>query len=179
MRRFREHGKPSEALAVLALAAGGASLLPLLAPLAALLATLVSLCGLFLSSRYPEKYAGRRKIHVALCLCLLGMGLFFAEGALFWRWKIRQAYGQRVAITRLRLDQVAQALEQYRQERGTYPDLSGIMRARAELAPKYSNPLPALDGFGGAISVLSRPDGFTVMAQPPPPPGSELAPPPS
>jgi hypothetical protein len=148
------------------------------APLAAVVAALASLIGTFLCARYPEKHAGRRKILLALCLSLLGMSMFFAEGALFWRWKIGQAYEQRVAVTRLRLSQVAQALEQYRQEKGIYPDLSGIMRAKAELEPKYSSLLPVQDGFEGALSVECHPDGFILRAFPPPPPGSGLSPPP-
>jgi hypothetical protein len=138
----------------------------------------LSLIATFLCSRYPEKHTGRPKILLALGLCLLGMALFFAEGALFWRWKIAQAYDQRVAVTRLRIGQVAQAMEQYRQEKGSYPEICGIMTAKAELEPRFTAQLPVLDGFDGAISVTSRPEGFRVMASLPPPPGSEIAPPP-
>jgi len=176
LRRRREPGKPSEFWAGLALGAGALSLVPLAAPAAAAASALLCLLAIFLSSRYPEKHAGRNKILLALGLCLLGVSLFFAEGALFWRWKIGQAYDQRVAVTRLRIGQVAQALEQYRQEKGAYPELCGIMTAKAELEPKFTSHLPVLDGFDGALSVASRPEGFQVIASLPPPPGSEIRP---
>ncbi len=176
--RRREPGKPSAFWAGLALSAGALSLVPLTAPIAATAAALLSLIAIFLCSRYPEKHTGRTKVLLALGLCLLGMALFFAEGALFWRWKISQSYDQRLAVTRLRLDQVAQAMEQYRQEKGAYPDIDGIMTAKAELEPKFAPHLPVLDGFDEAISVTSRPEGFLVIASPPPPPGSDVSPPP-
>jgi len=176
--RRREPGKPSAFWAGLALSAGALSLVPLSAPIAATAAALLSLIAIFLCSRYPEKHTGRTKILLALGLCLLGMTLFFAEGALFWRWKISQSYDQRIAVTRLRLDQVAQALEQYRQEKGAYPEINGIMAAKAELEPKFAPHFPVLDGFDEAISVTSRPEGFRVTALVPPPPGSEILPPP-
>ena len=178
LRRLREPGKPSAFWAGLALSAGALSLVPLTAPIAATAAALLSLIAIFLCSRYPEKHTGRTKILVALGLCLLGMTLFFAEGALFWRWKISQSYEQRLAVTHLRLDQVAQAMEQYRQEKGAYPMIDGIMTARSELEPKFASHFPVLDGFDEAISVTSRPEGFLVVASPPPPPGSHVSPPP-
>lgn len=178
MRRRREPGKPSVFWAGLALGAGALTLVPLAAPVTATAAALLSLVAIFLCSRYPEKHSGRTKVLLALGLCLVGMTLFFLEGVLFWRWKISQAYDQRVAITRLRMDQVAQAMEQYRQEKGAYPELSGIMTAKAALEPRFAAELPVLDGFEGAISVTSRPEGFRAMATLPPPPGSEIPPPP-
>lgn len=178
LRRRREPGKPSVFWAGLALIAGALSLVPLIAPIAATAAALLSLIAIFLCSRYPEKHTGRTKVLLALGLCLLGMALFFAEGALFWRWKISQSYDQRLAVTRLRLGQVALAMEQYRQEKGAYPMIDGIMTAKSELEPKFASHFPVLDGFDGAISVTSRPEGFLVIASPPPPPGSHISPPP-
>lgn len=178
LRRLREPGKPSEILARLALYAGVLALLPLVAPVAAAISALISLLAILLISNYPEKHAGRRKVYLGLALCMIGMGLFFVEGTIFWRWKIRQAYEQRLSISRFRLAEVAQAFEAYRQEMGSYPEVSGIFRTRDLLQPKYSLALPATDGFDGALSVTSRPEGFAVSASPPPPPGSTLAPPP-
>ncbi len=172
MTRYTEHGKPSEVWGRAALGAGLISLVPLAAPFAATLSVLASLVGTLLSARYPEKFAGGRKILAGLCFCVLGMGLFFAEGTFFLRWKIIQAYDQRLAISRFRMTQIAQALESYRQETGTYPDLYGIMLARAKLEPKYISSFPTLDGFDGAISIKSRADGFVLTAYPPPAPGS-------
>jgi hypothetical protein len=160
----------------LALTAGALTLVPLASPILATAVALLSLIVLLLSSRYPEKHAGRNKVLLALGLSLLGMTLFFVEGDLFWRWKISQAYDQRVAVTRLRIEQVAQAMEQYRQEKGAYPEISGIMMAKAELEPQFAPQLPVLDGFDGAISVMSHPEGFRVIASLPPPPGSEIVP---
>lgn len=179
MTRYTEHGKPSEVWGRAALGAGLLSLVPLAAPFAATLSVLASLVGTMLSARYPEKFAGGRKILAGLCFCVLGMGLFFAEGTLFLRWKITQAYDQRIAISRFRMTQIAQALESCRQETGAYPDLNGIMLAKAKLEPKYISSLPTLDGFDGAISIESRADGFVLMAYPPPAPGSgeSMAPP--
>lgn len=178
MRRLREPGKPSELLAKLVLYAGALALLPLVAPVAAAISALVALLASVLMANIPEKHAGRRKVYLGLLLCILGMGLFFVEGTLFWRWKIRQAYDQRLAISRLRLSQVAQAFEAYREEMGSYPEVSGIFLARDLLQPKYTLALPACDGFDGAFSVTSRPEGFVASASPPPPPGSAIAPPP-
>lgn len=178
LRRLREPGKPSELLATVALYAGALALLPLMAPAAAAVSALVALLASILMAYYPEKHAGRRKVYTGLALCLLGMGLFFAEGTLFWRWKIQQAYDQRLAISRLRLSQVAQAFEAYRQEMGSYPEVSGIFLARDLLEPKYALAFPSRDGFDGAISVTSRPEGFVASVSPPPPPGSAMAPPP-
>lgn len=154
------------------------ALLPLVAPIAAAVSALTSVLAGFLISNYPEKHTGRRMVYLGLSLCIFGMGLFFAEGTLFLHWKIQQAYDQRLSISRFRLSQVAQAFEAYRQEMGSYPEISGIFLTRDLLQPKYTLALPTLDGFDGAISVLSRPEGFVASASPPPPPGSGIAPPP-
>ena len=171
--RFRpEPGKPSQAFGILALGAGALSLLPLVAPLAAVFASMVSLVGLFLSARFPEKYAGQRKMMLGLGLCVAGMGLFLAEGGSFWKWKIDQAYAQRLAISRLRMSEIAEALERYRQEKGAYPEVSGAMLTKDLLEPAYITALSPVDGFDGVISVECRPEGFTLRAFPPPPPGA-------
>ncbi len=177
-RRYVELGKPSERYGVAALVAGWASLLPPLAPAAALLAVAASLLGTFLAGRVPERYAGGRKMVFGLLLSLVGMGIFMVEAHFFWRWKVNQAYDARVEVTRYRLSLVGDALGRYRQAIGEYPTLSGIMAAKASLEPKYGALVPSLDAFDGAISVDSRPEGFTLSAWPPPRPRTDWVPPP-
>jgi hypothetical protein len=171
-------GKPSERFGVVALAAGFASLLPPLAPLAASLAVAASLLGTFLAGRSPERYAGGRKMIFGLLLSVLGMGLFMVEAQFFWRWKVDQAYDARLAVTRYRLSLVEDALGRYRQETGEYPSVTGIMAAKKLLEPKYGALVPTLDAFDGALSVDSRPEGFTLTASPPPRPRTDWTPPP-
>jgi hypothetical protein len=171
-------GKPSEAFGVAALAAGFASLVPPLAPLAATFAVAASLLGTFLAGRSPEHYAGGRKMMFGLLLSAVGMGLFMVETQVFWRWKVDQAYEARLSVTRYRLSLVEDALGRYRQETGEYPAVSGIMAAKKLLEPKYGALVPTLDAFDGALSVDSRPEGFTLTASPPPRPRTDWTPPP-
>jgi hypothetical protein len=177
-KRYVDLGKPSERYGVVALAAGLASLLPPLAPLAAAVAAAASLLGTVLADRLPERYAGGRKMMAGLLLSALGMSLFLVEAQLFWRWKVDQAYEERLAVTRYRMSLLADALGSYRQETGAYPEVTGIMATRKLLQPKYGALVPTLDAFDGAISVDSRPEGFTLTAWPPPRPGTDWAPPP-
>lgn len=171
-------GKPSERFGVVALAAGFASLVPPLAPLAAALAAAASLLGTFLAGRSPERYAGGRKMIFGLLLSVLGTGLFMVEAQFFWRWKVDQAYDARLSVTRYRLSLVEDALGRCRQETGEYPAVSGIYAAKKLLEPKYGALVPTLDAFDGALSVDSRPEGFTLTALPPPRPRTDWMPPP-
>lgn len=176
--RYSAQGGLSDAFGKAVLWAGAASFLPLVAPVASIFAAASALLGVFLAGKYPEKYGGSRQITVGLCLCVAGMGLLFVEGTFFWRWKVDQAYGQRLAITRFRMAEIAQGLERYRQEKGAYPEVTGIFALEAKLEPSYLADLKTLDGFDGAISCECRPDRFVLRAQPPPAPREGSPPPP-
>ncbi|MGC8722347.1 MAG: hypothetical protein ACP5VF_00535 [Acidobacteriota bacterium] len=168
----RDPGTPSHLFANAALTLGVLSLLPPLAPLWVVLGVAAALLAGALSARSPERYAGRPKIWAGVALCGLGAILFIGESALFLHWKVRQQYEQRVEVSTLRMAEVSQALERYRQEQGAYPDLKGIAAAKALLEPNYVHDCPVTDGFGGPLSVTSKPDGFALSCQPPPRPGS-------
>lgn len=156
---------------------GIAALLPPLAPLAASLAAVCGLIGHLLCSRRPERYTGKKWIWAGLGLCIVAMVLFFAEAGLFLEWKRRQAASEREAVSRLRLQRVAEALERYREEKGRYPDITGIHRLKDLLEPAYAADLPVTDGFEASLSVWSRPEGFRVETSPLPLPGGGTAPP--
>ena len=132
--RYGEMGKPSETFGTICLVAGWLALVPLAAPFAAAISALSAVLGTLLASRYPERYAGRRRILAGLILSLAGLGLLFVEAPLFMRWKTRQAYEQRVEITKYRLSVVARALEQYREAQGAYPVVSGVFRVMMSIA---------------------------------------------
>ena len=168
----RDPGTPSHLFANAALTLGVLSLLPPLAPLWVVLGVAAALLAGALTTRSPERYAGRPKIWAGVALCGLGAILFIGESALFLHWKIQQQYEQRVEVSTLRMAEVSQALERYRQEQGAYPDLKGIAAAKTLLEPNYVHDCPVTDGFGGPISVASQPDGFALTCQPPPRPGS-------
>lgn len=175
-RSWREAGKPSETAGNLTLGLGLASLLPLVAPVAAALACVIGAWGMAMGRRSPERHGGRRKILSGLGLCILGLLLFFAEGALFLRAKTRQAYQQRTAICRFRVVEIQQAMERYREVNGAYPDARGIMALAQVLEPKYIPECPVLDGFDQAFSVSSWPEGFILTCAPPPAPDSQGTP---
>jgi hypothetical protein len=105
------------------------------------------------------------------------MVLFFLEAGLFLDWKRRQLAAEREAASRLRLQRVAEALERYREEKGRYPEITGIHLLKAALEPRYTSDCPVLDGFDGALSVWSRADGYRVETSPLPLPGGGTAPP--
>lgn len=175
--RLRLDQGPSDVFGRATLGLGFASLLPLVGPLMVVLAAAAGITGTFLSTRNPARWSGRQKIYAGLGICLLGMALFFTEGALFLRWKVRQVYDQRMAVSRLRLNEIAQALERYREAHGSYPQVSGIMNLSALLQPRYLPDCPVLDAFDQAISVDCRPAGFILRFTPPPPKGGTEAPP--
>lgn len=156
---------------------GIAALLPGLAPAASLLAAANGLFAHLLCSRRPERYTGKKWIWAGLALCLLAMTLFFLEAGLFLDGKRRQLGAEREAVSRLRLQQVAEALERYREEKGRYPEVTGIHLLKATLEPRYTSDCPVLDGFDGALSVWSRADGYRVETSPLPLPGGGTAPP--
>ena len=162
---------PSDLFGKLTLGLGLVSLVPLAAPFACSLAAAAGAVGTILSGRSPERFGGRRWIMLGLALCVFGMALFFAEGAYFLRGKVRQSYEQKAAVSRLRLVEIRQALERYRQERGSYPRVSGIMNLKSLLEPRYLPDFPVLDGFEQAFTVDCRSSEFTLRCQPPPPPG--------
>lgn len=172
----RDPGTPSHLFANAALTLGVLSLLPPLAPLWVALGVAAALLAGALTVRSPERYAGRPKIWAGVALCGLGAILFIGESALFLHWKIQQQYEQRVEVSTLRMAEVSQALERYRQEQGAYPDLKGIAAAKTLLEPNYVHDCPVTDGFGGPLSVTSQPDGFALSCQPPPQPGSRHLP---
>lgn len=174
--RYDDMGKPSETFGTISLAAGWLALVPLAAPFAATISALSAILGTLLASRYPERYAGRRRILMGLVLSLVGLGSLFAEIPLFMRWKTHQAYEQRVEITKYRLSLLAEALERYRQEEGAYPTVSGAFLTKELLEQRGLGSVPWSDGFDGALSVDSRSEGFTIVAFPPPPPGSDERP---
>jgi len=155
---------------------GWLSLVPIVAPATSVLACLNAILSLFLCTRYPEKFTGKARIWMGLGVCALGMALFFAEAGLFFQWKVDQVYEQKMSISRFRLTAISGALERYRQENGGYPDVSGIMRLKALLEPDYIPECPVVDGFDGAISVISSRNGFTLTCSPPAPPGSKERP---
>jgi hypothetical protein len=159
---------PSNTFGRAALALGLASLIPVAGALMAVLATAVGAVGAVLASRNPERWTGRRQILAGLVLAVVGLVLFFAEGALFLRWKVDQSYDQKIAVSRLRMVEMGQALERYREDHGSYPQLSGIMNLRALLEPRYLQDCPVLDAFDQPISVDCRPSGFTLSCTPPP-----------
>ncbi|MGA9751231.1 MAG: hypothetical protein WBS54_05555 [Acidobacteriota bacterium] len=172
----RDPGTPSHLFANAALTLGVLSLLPPLAPLWVVLGVVAALLAGALTARSPERYAGRPKIWAGVALCGLGAILFIGESALFLHWKVQQQYEQRVDVSTLRMAEVSQALERYRQEQGAYPDLKGIAAAKTLLEPNYVHDCPVTDGFGGPLSVTSQPDGFALSCQPPPQPGSQHLP---
>ncbi len=166
-RKWREAGRPSETAGNLTLGLGLASLLPLVAPFAAVLASAIGGWGMAMGRRRPEKHGGRRKILAGLGLCVVGLLLFFVEGALFLRAKTRQAYEQRTAISRLRMTEIQQAMERFREENGEYPEAKGIMSLSRLLQPKYVPLCPVLDGFDQAYSVTSWREGYVLSCNPP------------
>lgn len=168
---------PSEFPARLTWWLGIAAFLPPLAPAAALLAAANGLLGHLLCSKHPERYTGKKWIWAGLGLSILAMALFFVEAGLFLHWKRHQVASGRVAVSRFRLQQVAEALERYREEKGRYPEVSGIHLLKETLEPRFTSDCPVLDGFGGALSVWSRADGFRVETSPLPLPGGGTAPP--
>ena len=175
-KRYVELGKPSERFGTAALVAGWLSFVPLAAPFTATFAAGVSLLGTLLAGRFPERYAGGRRMTYGLLLSVVGVGLFMVEAPLFWRWKTEQAYDQRIAVTKYRMSLVAGALERYRQDKGAYPEVSGVQVTKRLLEPAYAPFLPTLDGFEGSLSVASRPEGFTITAFPPPRPRTDWTP---
>ncbi len=154
---------------------GMAALLPPLAPAASLLAAVNAILSHVLCSRRPERYTGKKWIWGGLGLCMLAMALFFVEAGLFLDWKRRQLDFGREAVSRLRLQRVAEALERYREEKGHYPDATGIHLLKETLEPAYAADIPVADGFGGSLSVWSRPEGFRVETSPLPLPGGRTA----
>lgn len=154
---------------------GMAALLPPLAPAASLLAAVNAVLSHILCSGRPERYTGKKWIWGGLGLCILAMALFFVEAGLFLDWKRRQLASEGEAVSRLRLQRVAEALERYREEKGRYPEVSGIHRLKDLLEPGYATDLPVADGFGGSLSVWSRPEGFRVETSPLPLPGGRTA----
>lgn len=151
--------------------------LPPLAPAAAFLAAVNGSVSHLLCTYRPERYTGKKWIWAGLALSLIAMALFFLEGGLFLEWKRRQLFAERQAVSRLRLQRVSEALERYREEKGKYPDTTGIHRLKEELEPHYTSDCPVLDGFDGALSAWSRADGYRVETSPLPLPGGRSIPP--
>ena len=178
MARWISPDRPTDFPAKLTLWLGGGAFVPALGPAIALCCAAVGITGYVLCARYPERYTGKTKIYAGFALSLWALLLFFGESALFFQWKLRQEYEQRVSVSSLRLSEISQALERFRQENGAYPSALGILAVQGALEPKYSDDVPLLDGFGHAISAISQPDGFALRCFPPPFRGETLKRPP-
>jgi hypothetical protein len=168
MKRWMAPGTPSDFPARLTLYLGWACFLPPLTPLMALFAAGAAVLSHALCSRYPERYTGKPKIYLGLMLALVALGLFVGEAALFFRWKDRQAYAQRLTVSRFRMAEISQALERYREEKGAYPDAPSMAALERALEPAYLQEVPLEDGFDAAFAGQSRPEGFTLQCFPPP-----------
>jgi hypothetical protein len=178
MRRWFEPDRPSDFPARLTLFLGWVSFLPPFTPLTAVLAAVAGSLSHALCSRYPERYTGKPKIYLGLLLTLIALGLFAGEAALFFRWKERQAYTQRLAVSRFRMAEVSQAMERYREEKGVYPDAPSMAALEQALEPAYLQEVPLVDGFDAAFAGESRPEGFTLQCLPPPEQEGGVPPPP-
>ncbi len=178
MKNQRTSGERSRYPAALTLWLGWASLVPLLAPIVAIPAIANAVVSARLCRRRPGKYCGTGLIWAGLALCLLGTTLFLIEGGLFLGWKRRQAYSQKVAVSRFRLSTLAGAMERFRSEKGRYPVAEDIETLNKQLSPRYAPSCPSKDAFGATIVVHSTPGGFILESRPPPPPGGGKRPPP-
>jgi hypothetical protein len=168
MARWISPDRPTDFPARLTLWLGAGALIPALGPAIALCCAAVGIAGCVLCARYPERYTGKTKIYAGFALSFAALLLFFGESVLFFQWKLSQEYEQRVSVSSLRLSEISQALEKFREENGAYPDALGILAVKGTLEPKYSDDVPLLDGFGQAISAMSHSDGFSLRCFPPP-----------
>lgn len=168
MKRWIPPDQPSDLPARLTLYLGWACFVPPLTPVTALLAAAAGILSHALCRRYPERYTGKPKTYLGLLLALVALGLFVGEAALFFRWKERQAYAQRLTVSRFRMAEISQALERYREEKGAYPDAPSMAELERALEPAYLQEVPFEDGFGAAFAGESRPEGFTLQFLPPP-----------
>lgn len=169
MKRWIAPDRPSDFPARLTLYLGWASFLPPFTPLTALLAAAAGILSHTLCTRNPERYTGKPKAYLGLALALVALALFLGEAALFLSWKQRQAYGQRLTVSRFRMDEISQALERYREEKGAYPEAPTLQALKQTLEPFYLAEVPVKDGFGRDLVGESRAGGFTLRCFPPPP----------
>ena len=178
MKRWIAPDRPSDFPARLTMYLGWASFVPPFTPLTALIAACTGILSHALCTRYPERYTGKPKVYLGLLLTIVAMALFVGEAALFLRWKEQQAYQQRLTVSRFRLDEISQALERYREEKGVYPDAPTLLDLKEKLEPLYLSEVPTKDGFDGTLSGESRAEGFVLQCLPPPPRQGGQAPPP-
>jgi len=167
-QRNRSRDQPRLFWAKTTLALGALAFVPFLGPAFAGACALAGALGSLLQSRRPARYGGRPLFLTGLALAALGTLAFFGESALFFRWKIRQAEAQRAALSRVRLDAWAGALENYRIDVGFYPETRGIALLKEQLVPVYAPDLSILDGWDRPLSLESTAFDYTLRLAPAP-----------
>jgi len=167
-RRHRSHDQPRLFWAKSTLALGALAFVPFAGPAFAAAAALCGALGAALQSRRPARYGGRPLLLTGLVLAAVGTLVFFGESALFFRWKIRQAEAQRVALSQVRLKAWAGALENYRIDVGFYPETRGIALLKEQLVPTYAPDLTIVDGWDRPFHLETSALDYTLRLAPPP-----------
>lgn len=128
---------------------------------------ILSILGLYLGKKYPERFGGLWKLRVSLAICLLTLILSFFELDAFFRFKSRQAEQARYEITMMRLYEVAEIMEDHASKTGAYPPGKNAEEVGRVVAREGVKFFPAIDGWGRPLRLKSEEWDYTVSADKP------------
>lgn len=144
-----------------------ASFIPLIGITAGIIGGILSVLGLYLGKKYPERFGGLWRLRLSLVLAIIALVLSFFELDAFFRYKIRQAEQARYEITMMRLYEVAEIMENYSSEFGEYPAGSDVDQVRKVIEKRRALFFPTIDGWGRALKLSADPWDYSVTAEAP------------
>jgi len=156
--------------------AAAASFVPAAGVVIGTLSALMSMLGLYLGRRLPERFGGLWRMRLALLLSVAGLILSFFELDAFFRFKSRQAEQARNEITMMRLYEAAEVLENYESRFGEYPAGKDIEEIGRIVASKQISFFPTRDGWDRPLIMKADPWDYSITAAPPVKDGSKSFP---
>jgi hypothetical protein len=144
------------------------SFVPAIGIVTGALTVFLSILGLYLGRKYPERFGGLWRLRAALFLAAIALVCSFFEIDAFFRYKFRQAEEARAELTMMRLYEVTEILENYGSKYGEYPSGANTEEIIKALERQNIKFFPATDGWERPLIMYSQLWNYSVTAQEPP-----------
>lgn len=141
-----------------------AAFVPAIGIAAGFVGLILSILGLYLGKKFPERFGGLWKLRASVALCVLSLFLSFFELDAFFRFKSRQAEQARYEITMMRLYEVAEIMEEHASRTGAYPSGKTIEEVGRVVIREGVTFFPAIDGWGRPLRLHSEPWDYSLGA---------------
>jgi hypothetical protein len=167
MMRVRGEEEQRERLSKWSFRLALTSLVPVVGIVTGIITALISILGLYLEKKYPERFGGLWRLRASLAIALIALILSFFEMDIFFRYKFEQAEQARAGLTMMRLYEVSEIMENYAVKRGEYPVGANIDEIKKTLERQQISFFPTADGWNRPLILRSEMWDYTVTAKKP------------